>query len=262
MRRELPEDERDDELTEELAAQSPTPEKDETHSAEGEPTQVNAADSMPDVPREPAPDVELEMSAADFAREELPREDTAASPADTSPAEPSADVAAGQGDSIGAELPSSPAPAASGESGWSNFVPAPGYADPKTGKPRFLTGTVDQAGFELSEFVYGRRPVFEPEFAEPGDNRPPQPPFDLPPRDDGSPPRSGQQHPAGPASAPVFVDVRVGMSPEAIEQVSNGSIRKAAGFSRGETMVVARKLHELIQEITIREQQRRVVWGR
>ncbi|MEX0678665.1 MAG: hypothetical protein WD063_16415 [Pirellulales bacterium] len=47
-----------------------------------------------------------------------------------------------------------------------------------------------------------------------------------------------------------------------MEQVSKGSIREAAEFSRREVLVVGRKLFELNEEVKAREQQRRVLWGR
>ena len=47
-----------------------------------------------------------------------------------------------------------------------------------------------------------------------------------------------------------------------MEQASKGSIHKAAEFSRGEVLVVGRKLFELNEEVNAREQQRRVLWGR
>ena len=60
------------------------------------------------------------------------------------------------------------------------------------------------------------------------------------------------------AAPTISVDVRVSFTPEAIGDVSNGTLLKAAEFSRRETLVVARKLYELDQEIDARETQRRI----
>ncbi|MEX0679540.1 MAG: hypothetical protein WD063_20875 [Pirellulales bacterium] len=185
-------------------------------------------------------------------------------PADAQAAESLADLSAGQDASIPAEAQSDVSPAPSTQTDWSNFVPAPGYADPETGRPRFLTGRVDQAGFELRELVYGRRPIFDAETIEPGAGQPPQPPSLLSPpsSNDAAPPFFPRDNAGGGASPTVSVDVLVSLTGEAMEQVSKGSVHKAAEFSRGEVLVVGRKLFELNEEVKAREQQRRVLWGR
>jgi hypothetical protein len=152
------------------------------------------------------------------------------------------------------------APAKTGGTDWSNFVPAPGYADPKTGKPRFLTGRVNQAGLDLSDFVYGLRPVFEPEVTEQGEGTAPQAPWFARSQSEGSPPPPFQQQQRSPATAtaPVFVNVSVSLTPGELQRISKDAMRKGAEFSRGETMIVARKLLDLTNEVKMRESQRRI----
>lgn len=264
MTRDVPKEDREGKLPEDLAGQFPAPQKDEAKPAkpDGDQTKVDAADSTADVAPEPVSDVTPDFPADDSVGEEPLPDDTASPPLEPTDPESLADIAADESNSAGVEPVGEPAPATP-DPGWSNFVPAPGYADPQTGRPRFLTGRIDQAGLELSDFVLGRRPVFEPELAQPGtDWPPPPPPFVNWGGGDRPPPSFPQANFAAGATAPVFVDVRVGLSPEAIEQISKGAIRKAAEFSRGETMVVARKLHELINELKDLEQQRRIAWGR
>jgi hypothetical protein len=263
MTRELPKEKREDELAADHVGQSPA--KDVTDSvepADGRQTQDAAADANANVVSEIASDVAPEFPAAEpVGNKGLPDEPTVA-PTDPSPSESLGALAAAQDTSTEAPPPSNPAPAKSGGTDWSSFVPAPGYADPKTGKLRWLTGRVDQAGLELSDFVHGRRPVFEPELAEPrADSTPQPPPFAQFARDEGSPPFfPPQPNRAAAATAPVFVDVKVSLSPEDIERVTKGAIRKAAEFSRGEIMVVARKLHELFNDLKDQEVQRRAAW--
>ncbi|MEX0676368.1 MAG: hypothetical protein WD063_04795, partial [Pirellulales bacterium] len=146
----LPENDRDDEilddnieptspaehnraLEDDVAAED---EIDSDVSAKGMPdvSSANLDDGVTGSPSLPQPDIQLSESVASFSA----AQDT---PSTAGPA-------------------SDESPAPSTQSNWSNFVPAPGYADPETGRPRFLTGRVDQAGFELRELVYGRRPIF------------------------------------------------------------------------------------------------------
>jgi hypothetical protein len=245
MERELPEDEREDELTREAAQPESALE-----AASGEPIVQDSGNIREDAAEAPGEVVSGIVSDAtpDFPAK-LPDE----------PIAPDS-LASLVGESAPAETepPDDPPPAKPSGTDWSNFVPAPGYADPKTGKPRFLTGRVNQAGLDLSDFVYGRRPVFEPEVAQPGEESPPQPPWFARSQGEGGPPSLYAQREAAGASAPVFVEVRVSMSPEEIQRVSKESIRKAAEFSRGETMIVARKLLDLTNEVKMREIQRRI----
>ncbi len=143
---------------------------------------------------------------------------------------------------------------------WSNVVPAPGYADPKTGKPVFRIGNIDQAGMEVMLLAHGMRPLFEPEAVKSGvDDTTPPPFLAAPPHDEGVPPFVPGNKLEGAASPLVSVDVRVTLGDGELKRVSNGAIRRAAEFSRTELLVVAQRLHELDNEIRARETQRRIL---
>jgi hypothetical protein len=171
------------------------------------------------------------------ATADLPAEvrETSMAPAVEQPSEASSNAAA--------------PPARSTQQDLSGFVEIPG------------PGRVDQAGFELMQLVYGFKPPFEPD-AKIKDVPPLEPPAflaRLEQGDSGSPyfgaGRSG-------AAAQVVVELRVSFTPEALEQMSNDPLRRAAAHSRGETLIVARKLEDLVTETRRRESQRRALWNR
>jgi hypothetical protein len=143
-----------------------------------------------------------------------------------------------------AALPS----AGSMEQDLSGFVEIPG------------PGRVDQAGWELIQLVSGLKPPFEPQSKI--TNPPPlEPPAFLARLEQsGAGPHFAQNNSGAPPQ--IIVELRVSLTADALEQVTNEPLRKAAGHSRGETLIVARKLDDLIREIRVRELQRRVLWER
>jgi hypothetical protein len=145
---------------------------------------------------------------------------------------------------------------------WSKMTPAPGYADPITGEVRSRPYGFDETGFELSELIHGRRPIFEPETI-PADlgGPPPLPFFAAPPGDGGKSVLPGGRPGQG-VSPLVRVDVQVSFTPEGTARVSSHVQRAAAELSRAEICVVGRRLSEFIDESRRLESARRSVWGR
>jgi hypothetical protein len=251
MNDELPENERKEELTPETDDSAP-------EGRTNEPTS-NAADDATDSADEIEATVTSGASTFELAPHGLPPEPVAtdampigqepiaqSAPQDTAPA-------------------SDPPPPSQGrrfhEIDWDQMELEPAFRDPQTGKPRMLSGRINQSGLELSDMVLGRRPVFEYEHRDPQADAGPQATGPGRSVGDDYPRHFPAQAPAA-AGAVVSIEVRVALTPDAIEQISKGSLLKAAEFSRGETMVVARKLYELVNQLKDLEQQRRVIWGR
>ena len=265
--RDLGENDRDDEIVDDTTEPIPPPVEGETRlptlgATSGDEDFAAQNDVGPDVGPELTPDV---ASAEPLGDATVPEGPTLP-PSDAETTESVVDPAGAPDPSTSGEAQSQPRRVAT-KTDWSNFVPAPGYADPKTGKPVFRIGNIDQAGMEVMLLAHGRRPIFEPQSDASGAEETTPPPFlaapppflAAPPHDEGVPPFVPGNKLEGAASPLVSVDVRVTLGDGELKRVSNGAIRKAAEFSRTELLVVAQRLHELDNEIRARETQRRIL---
>jgi hypothetical protein len=244
----LPEDERNEELRPETNESTP----------EGPPS--DPADDATDSADEIEATVTSGASTFQLAPNDLPPSEPVATDAMPLGQERSAQSAPHDAAPASSQLPPSQGRRFH-EIDWDQMELEPAFRDPVTGKPRMLTGRINQSGLDLSDMVLGRRPVFEYEHRDPQADAGPQAAASARPAGDDYPRHFPPQAPPA-AGAVVSIEVRVMLTPDAIEQISKGSLLKAAEFSRGETTVVARKLYELVNQLKDLEQQRRVLWGR
>jgi hypothetical protein len=252
MTRDSREDERDDELAGEALEPTP-PEGESFPPTAGETSDDDESAGEDDLAQDLAPEATGDIPATELGDE------AGATPLDVAAPTSAADSAV-EADSTAAAESESEGPKAATESDWSNWVPAPGYADPETGQPVFRWGKIDQAGCDLMLLAHGLRPLFEPESDETAADQAAPPPFLASPPQGGhaTPPGLPMQHDSSPSPL-VSVDVRVALTDGELTRISNGSIRRAAEYARAELMVVARKLQELCEEIRARETQRRIL---
>jgi hypothetical protein len=222
MTQDLPDEEQGDKFMDEHAEPTPQEEAGTGDAVAG--SEIESSGPVEDV---------RGVAAADGAAE---TQDSSAPQADLEPAESVPDAA---------DTP----PARSTQQDLSGFVEIPG------------PGRVDEAGWELIQLVYGLKPPFEPD-AKVTDAPPLEPPAFVARLQQGnSGPLHISENGRG-AAAQVVVELRVSFTPEGLEQLSNDPLRKAAAHSRGETLIVARKVEDLITETRRRESQRRALWDR
>lgn len=135
---------------------------------------------------------------------------------------------------------------------WSKMTPAPGYADPITGKIRWMPMDYNPLDGAVRDLAEGRRQDSQGETA-PGI-------FEPPPVSNAEP-RQGCGFVSGNQDS-IDVNVQVDLAEESLGRISTIAVSQSSHEAHESVRVLAQRLSEFIDEQWRLENARRLAWGR